>query len=211
MPKQLTRRAAGASTTLASVRTHTAATHPHAICIPQHQVSSSAACRLYRADCDHTRVAQSPGASPPRDGASGTARLARLPRIGWDRSRRRASSIRSAGEEAPRVVGASTAHVQRAQAPHRTPRLGSRRMHHTAHHVRKHTWPTPTRTEQPVQQSRPPLEAVVYPTGAAAGRSPMGTPLPLILSRHCHTRITHKTREPAHAGKQARGARGGQR
>ena len=95
--------------------------------------------------------------------------------------RRRGSTEGRGRKHRTYTVGASTTPV---------PRLDGRRMHHATHHRRKHPWPASPSAKQPVQLSRPPLEAVVCLTGAAAGRSPMSTPLPLIRSRTA-TRESH--------------------
>lgn len=119
-PMPPTKQAVGASTH----RRRAQAPRRHLLpCRARRRVSPSAACRLYRAACDPTQVAQSPGACPPHDGTRGTARLARLPRIGWDRWQTASLGTQRRKGGAPVVAGASTTRAGRAQA-HRLP-IGS--------------------------------------------------------------------------------------
>jgi len=74
---------------------------------------------------------------------------------------------------------------EEAQAPHRINHSRGRRKHHPpppSAHAHCVSWLE--QTQRPLQLVAPSgLEAVVSPTDAAAGQSPMGTPLPLLLSR----------------------------
>ena len=134
----------------------------------------------------------------PHEQTGGTAGLAGVPRIGWDRRSRRASRRPSMRRKHRRSWAHAHHNARWAQAHHRPDGSIEGASTPRSTHVRKHTRAGLSHAEALGQLSRPHLGAVVSPADAAAGRSPTGTPLTLVLGSTVHT---HKQKPSALGGR----------